>query len=651
VCGICGVVSRNGAPLRRRDALQGMRETLAHRGPDGAAGADFLDASLQIRRLAIIDLAHGDQPFTSPDGKVAIVCNGEIYNATELRRDPAALGYPFRSRSDVESILPLYLAYGDACVERLEGMFALAIWDARKRRLLLARDRTGEKPLFYASVGNEVVFASETKALLAYPRLDATLDPVAVATFLALGYVLHPRTMRRAVRSLPPGCRLVADASGVRVEAYWRAEAQAAPASGAPPDLRSAAREVRDALEQAVARELMSDVPVGVFLSGGLDSSLLAALAARHFDPRGIFTYTVSFGDPSYDESGPASLVATRLQTAHSAVPCDRWNLRRALGIVTEQMDEPLGDPAILPTYLLSEAARRDVKVILSGEGADELFGGYPTYLGHRAAGAYARLPASARNAFSRAVMAWPSSPGKVTIEFLLKRFVTHAAMPPLARHFEWFGAMGLGRLDDFLGPAAAAGLDQARAELQAKGEVALAGRKTLDGVMLLDFLTYLPDDLLVKVDRASMMASVEARAPFLDRQVVELALGLPATMKVRRLQTKAVLKEAARTLLPPEIVGRRKRGLSVPIAAWMNEELRAEVDRAFDAQRLRAEGWIRPEAVRPLLDEHRAGTANHARRLWPVFMFQRWLERWGAARDREDDREQLHAIPARRWG
>lgn len=645
MCGIAGVVSPDGAPLRDRRAVQRMREALAHRGPDGGAGVEFADASLQIRRLAIIDLAHGDQPFTSPDGKVAIVCNGEIYNSAELRGDRAAQGYPFRSRSDVESILPLYLAYGDACVERLEGMFALAIWDARRRRLLLARDRAGEKPLFHASAGNELVFASETKALLTHPAVDPSIDPVAVTAFLALGYVPHPRTMRSAIRSLPPGCRLIADAGGVRVEPYWRADEHARPA---PQDLRSAARQLREALEAAVARELMSDVPVGVFLSGGLDSSLLATLAARHFDRRGIFTYTVSFGDPSYDESGPASLVAARLQSTHRAVPCDRYNLRRALDRVTANMDEPLGDPAILPTYLLSEAAHRDVKVILSGEGADELFGGYPTYLGHQVAGAYAKLPRLARDTFARAVLAWPSSPGKVAIEFLLKRFVTHAAMPPLARHFEWFGALGAEGLDGVLGPAARPGLARARAELAEKGALALAGRHTLDGVLLLDFLTYLPDNLLVKVDRATMMASVEARAPFLDRAVVELALGLPAALKVRGLRTKAVLKEAARPLLPREVVGRRKRGLSVPIAAWMNEELRTEVDRAFDRERLRAEGWLRPEVLATLLGEHRAGVANHARRLWPAFMFQRWLERWGQGSQREEQRELVDAVPAR---
>jgi asparagine synthase (glutamine-hydrolysing) len=316
---------------------------------------------------------------------------------------------------------------------------------------------------------------------------------------------------------------------------------------------------------------------------------------------------------------------------AHRTVACDPDNLRRALDIMRDRLDEPLGDPAILPTYLLAEAARRDVKVILSGEGADELFGGYPTYLGHRAAGTFARLPASVRRAIARAVFAWPPSHRKVTIEFLLKGFVSNALLPPLARHVEWFGALGAAALDGLLGPAAAPGLAEARAELDAKGAKALAQRDVLDGVLLLDFLTYLPDDLLMKVDRATMLASVEARAPFLDRQVMELALSLPGALKVSGLTMKVVLKEAARLLLPGAVLRRRKRGLSVPIASWINGSLREEVDRVLERRRLEAEGWIRPDGVQRLLDEHRRGAANHARRLWPVIMFQRWLERSGS--------------------
>jgi len=628
MCGIAGVVSRRSAPLLHPEAPERMRETLVHRGPDGAGSAEHPGASLQIRRLAIVDLERGDQPFTSPDGKVSIVCNGEIYNSDALRRDPAAAGYPFRSRSDVESVLPLYLAYGPDAVRRLEGMFGLAIWDEREGRLLLARDRSGEKPLFYAEAEGELVFGSEPKAVLAYPGISREMEPVAVALYAALGYVPQPFTMHRAVRKLPPGSLLLADAARVEVRAYWDAAAHAvsADASTLPRDPAGA---VRETLRAAVGRELMADVPVGIFTSGGLDSSLLVALASEHFKPGGIRTYTIAFGDPSYDESGPAALVTRHFRTDHRAVPADPENLRRALDLVAERLDEPLGDPAVLPTFLLSEAAHRDVKVILSGEGADELFGGYPTYLGHRAAGGFAALPGWLQGAVRRAAFAWPPSPGKVTLEFLAKRFVSHAALPAVDRHYEWFGALGPAALGGLLGPAAAGALDAAGAELASRGARAAVEGDSLAGILLLDFLTYLPDDLLTKVDRATMLASVEARAPFLDREVMELALALPSALKVRGLSTKAVLKDAARPLLPDGILRRRKRGLSVPIASWVNRGLRGEVDRLLAPERIAAHGWFRPEAVGALLAEHRAGTANHARRLWPLVMFQRWHERW----------------------
>jgi asparagine synthase (glutamine-hydrolysing) len=631
MCGICGVVARGGGSIRFPDALHRMRETLAHRGPDGAGEVTAADASLQIRRLAIIDLQKGDQPFTSPDGQVSIVCNGEIYNSSLLRTDPAAASYPFRSRSDVESVLPLYLAYGTDAIRRLEGMFALAIWDARTRTLVLARDRSGEKPLFYAEAGDELVFGSEAKAVLAYPGVDRALDPAAIATYVALGYVLQPRTMHRAIRKLAPGHVLVASHSGVRISPFWRADDFAVRREvPRPRGLPATAALVRTTLGCAVERELMADVPLGVFISGGIDSSLLLALAAPHFAPGRIFTYTVAFGDPSYDESGPAAIIAQKFHTTHRAVDCTPANLRRAFDVVSDRLDEPLGDPAVLPSFLLSEAAHQDVKVILSGEGADELFGGYPTYVGHRAAGVYRRLPGLLRDAVRRAVFAVPSSSGKVTLEFMLKRFVTHAALPPLERHLEWFGALGPSALDEVLGPRGAAGAAEARREMLALGEGALGGRDVLDGIMLLDVLTYLPDDLLTKVDRATMLASVEARAPFLDREVMELALGIGAGLKVRGTSTKVVLKEAARPFIPADILKRRKRGLSVPIASWINEGLKGEVDALFAPERLAREGWLDPGAVDRLLEEHRRGTQNHARRLWPLVMFQRWLERWG---------------------
>jgi len=392
------------------------------------------------------------------------------------------------------------------------------------------------------------------------------------------------------------------------VSPYW----EPAVAASAPSRLASPAQ-LRETLLRAVERELMSDVPVGVFTSGGLDSSLLAAAAARVKAGEQIHTYSVKFVERGYDESVFAEAVTHHIRTMHHVVTADDESLGHALEVVTRTLAEPVGDPAILPTYLLADAARAHVKVVLSGEGADELFGGYPTYPGHQAARAYLRLPRLLRRAATALVNRWPTSTGKVTLEFLLKQLVAAAELPALERHLTWFGA---------LGPDT--GIVRALACL-------LAGFPThdpLNRLLWLDFLTYLPDNLLVKVDRGTMLASIEARAPFLDREVMELVLPAPSALKVRGFTTKAILKEAARGLVPDDVIGRKKRGLSVPVARWLNTGLAPLADRLLAPPRLGG------DRVPQLLAEHRAGRANHARKLWPILMAQLWAERWGVQWD-----------------
>ncbi len=602
MCGIFGAVSLSGAPLKHPDCVAAMAAALAHRGPDGERIVGHERARLGARRLAIMDLTTGDQPFQSPDASIWMVCNGEIYNAPELRREYTLAGYPFRSMGDIETIVPLYERFGADGVGRLEGMFGLAVWDDRHARLVLARDRAGEKPLFWTEVNGELRFASEIQALLAFPDQPRRVHAAAAALYGALGYVPAPYTMLDGISKLAPAHLLVADRKGLAVRRYWDPAAVAA-----RPSRLDGPATLRNVLLRAVERELMSDVPVGVFTSGGLDSSLLAAAAARVMSGERIHTYSVKFAEPGYDESPHAEAVTHHIRTIHHVVTADDAALEHAFEHVTRALAEPVGDPAILPTFLLAESARAHVKVVLSGEGADELFGGYPTYLGHKAAGWFLGIP-------GRAALRWlvnrlPTSTGKVTLEFLLKQFVAGAELPLVQRHLTWFGALGP---DERVLAWAGSLLN------------GFPGDSSLNRVLWLDFLSYLPDNLLVKVDRGTMLASIEARAPYLDREVMELALPSPAGLKVRGFSTKAILKEAARGLVPDAVIRRRKRGLSVPVARWLNTGLRSLADRYLAAPRLFPDA---PTAH--LLAEHRTGARNNARKLWPILMAELWAERW----------------------
>jgi asparagine synthase (glutamine-hydrolysing) len=588
--------------LRYPSVLDEMGKALRHRGPDGHAAFTAVDAGIGTERLRIIDLhERADQPFASPDDLVWLEANGEIYNALSIRaRYP---DYPYRSHSDVETILPLYLEHGFEAVAQLDGMFGLAIWDQRTKTLMLARDRAGEKPLFYANVSGEVLFASELQCLLRHPDVSRELDREAIADYLALGYIPEPRTAFTSIRRVPAGTYMVFCDGNEKIVRYWD------PTRFTPRliDPREAVAETQRLIESAVTKQVMSDVPVGVFVSGGLDSSILAALASAAIGVDKVHTFSAQFAEASYDESGDAAALAQKMRTKHVPVRTDEETLLDALQNVTQRVAEPLADPAILPTFLLARTAREHVKVILSGEGADELFGGYPTYLGHKIAPKYDALPSFLRASAKKLAFALPSSGKKVTIEYLLKRFVTDAERPWSERHLRWFGT----------------GLTERVPDLDAPGD------DPLFGAMLLDYRSYLRDNLLVKVDRGTMLSSVEARAPFLDRDVTAFALSLPADLRVRGFTTKWALKKAAEKWLPHDVIYRRKRGLSVPIAGWINRGLRAEVDRLLEPGRLRKRGLVDEPRVTTLLAEHRSGHANHAKALWAVVMLEYWLERW----------------------
>jgi asparagine synthase (glutamine-hydrolysing) len=609
MCGIYGMVAEREEALVFPEVVGFMGEALRHRGPDGRAVLTSPRAAIGTERLRIIDLhERADQPFSAPGGDVWLECNGEIYNAHEIRARYA--DYPYRSHSDVETILPLYLDIGAEAVGQLDGMFGLAIYDDRSRTLILARDRAGEKPLFYSRAGDEIVFASELQCLLRHPRISKSLDDVAIHEYLKLGYIPEPLTPFRDVKRVEAGTLIRFAPQGEEVVRYWDPAAFAIE----PISEADAIRRTQELIERAVEKQVMSDVPVGVFISGGMDSSILASLASKVIGVDKVHTFSAQFAEESYDESGDAAELAKLMRTKHVPVRTDEETLHEALENVTQRIAEPIADAAVLPTFLLARAAREHVKVILSGEGADELFGGYPTYLGHKIAPLYDALPSFVRAALRRAVQSVPTSGKKMTVEYLLKKFVTDAERPWVERHLRWFGT---GLPDDIYAGQAGAPV------LHGDDGDALAG------AMLLDYRGYLRDNLLVKVDRATMLSSVEARAPYLDRDVTAFALSLPSDLRVRRLTTKWVLKKAAEKWIPKDTIWRRKRGLSVPTASWINHGLRAEVDRLLAPERLRAQGVVNEKVASRLLAEHRSGAANHAKSLWALVMLQYWIDRW----------------------
>ncbi len=619
MCGICG--SYDFARGHPADAglLERMNETLIHRGPD--AGGQHVDgpAGLAARRLAILDLAHGDQPMLTNDGTVCVVQNGEIFNYPALRAELERDGVRFRTHCDTEVLLHLYVAHGPDFVTRLRGMFAVAIWDRREQRVLLARDRFGIKPLFYAVAGGELSFASELKALLRRPSFSREIDGEALNAFLAFNSIPAPLTIFAAARKLPPGHVLLCGRDGPRITRYAR-PAPAARTALRRESLEILSQELRRRLRDSVGAHLLSDVPVGVLLSGGIDSSALAALAATTSSAR-VSTFSIGFREHSFNELDLAREVAQRYDTDHHELVVEP-NVAELLPRIVAACDEPFADSSAVPTFLVSELAARHVKVVLSGEGGDELFGGYETYAADQLAQRVG--PAAAR--LQPLVELLPSSSRRVSLDYRAKRFVRAAALPPLERHHGWkeiFSAQQRVELlrDDWRRPAA---------DPLATWRVRFA--ETADAPLLarlqdVDLGIYLADDLLVKTDRMSMAHSLEARVPYLDPVVAELALALPTNLKVRGLRKKRLLRQAAAPLIPENIIKARKRGFSIPAAAWLRGELQPLARDLLSPERTRAQGYFEPPAVTRLLDDHVARREDYSRQLWGLISFSLWVE------------------------
>jgi len=618
MCGIYGVVGTDGPPSRA--VLERMAGRLVHRGPDGDGRIIAGRAGLGCRRLAIIDVAFGGQPLANEAGDVHVVCNGEIYNHGRLREELTARGHRFRTRSDAEVIPHLYEERGPDFVDMLDGMFAAAVWDARRQRLVLVRDRLGEKPLYHAITPTGFWFASEPKGLREV-GVGTAPDWTAVAHYLRHGAATAGASVWSGITELPPGGRLVLDGERPRADRYW----ELAPLLVAPPlalDLDAAARQVRLHLEHAVAAALTSDVPLGVFLSGGLDSTAVTALARPHVDE--LTSFALGFDVPGFDERDHARLAAQALHTRHRTLTITPALFLEGVQAIAPLLDEPLADPALVPTFLLARFARQHVKVVLVGEGADELFAGYPTYLGGALAGGFQRLPASIQRALARSAPALGAPRGNTTARWMLRRFLEVADRSEVERHHEWTGCVAEQRLAQLATPGGPLAPSGTVLGPLPEADRALRGRTTIDRLLGLDLTGYLPDTLLRKVDRATMAASLEGRAPFLDHHLVELACRLPVGLKVRGLSTKRVLRRAVRDVVPAAILRRVKRGLTVPLAEWLAGPL---LPFARDTVARLDPAVIRQDAVRRFLDEHVARRRDNRRELWALVMLQVWMD------------------------
>jgi asparagine synthase (glutamine-hydrolysing) len=622
MCGIAGFIARELDP----SVLPRMLREIAHRGPDGegawlGAAGDWRVA-LGHRRLAIIDLQTGAQPMGNEDGTVVITYNGELYNYLALRPALERQGHRFRTRSDTETIVHHYEQHGVDGVRALDGMFAFAIWDGGAERLVLARDRSGIKPLYYAELpGGGLVFASELTAVLAHGGLDRGLDAAGLASYFFSDYVHPPHTIVRAVKKLAPGQTLVWQRG--RLEAprsFWQVPApEAAPAES---DDQLAGR-LWTGIEGAVEAQLVADVPVGIFLSGGIDSSSIAAAAVRRAGRR-MKAFSIGFEGTTFDETPYARLVAERLGIELVTETLRAESLLDVVDLALDRLDEPLADPSFLPTYLLSRLAARQVKVVLGGDGGDELWGGYPTYRAHRYARLYACLPAWIRSRLIGPALArLPIDDRYQSLEWKLRRFTERWDDDPIRRHLRWMSSADL--------PDLAAAVPAARGLVPPTFGASLPN--TADGlhrILALDFVTYLPGSVLTKVDRASMAHGLEVRPPLLDNALLDLAFSLPSRLKLRGERGKYLLKRAVQGKVPDAIIARPKKGFGIPLAAWLRGPLARRMASVLRDSPLWDTGLVDQRTFRAWHAEHQARQRDRSKPLWALYVLDRWLRRAG---------------------
>ena len=627
MCGIAGFTTYRNAPPDPAAVAEAMTRRLQPRGPDGHGIEVENGVVLGHRRLSIIDIEGGAQPMATEDGRYRITYNGEIYNYVELRAAMEQQGGYFSTRSDTEVLLKRVAAEGPKALRSLNGMFAFALWDRERRRLFLARDRIGIKPLYYTVCRGELIFASELKALLEHPFVERRINPLSLSKYLTFAYVPAPHTIFEGIHKLEPGTWMAFSEDGLEKESYWDIPLHENPIGGKSED--ECAADILGLMEDAVRKRLRSDVPVGVFLSGGVDSGSIAALASRLHDGP-VHTFSVGFEESTYDESPYALEVSRQYGTEHHHEILSLDTAVKMLPTVMAILDEPLGDASILPTYLLSQFTSQHVKVVLGGDGGDELFAGYPSFPAHRAMERLSVLPRSWRLALTRAVRRLPVTHRYVSLAYLLHQFFKGAGISPEIRWFLWMGAFGNEAKSGLLSEDLKQEILRQNPFEDIINYVRQSGIVSdFERLLYLSMKLYLQDDILVKVDRASMANSLEVRVPFLDHGLVEYASRLDSWYKLRGRTTKYILKHAVRDLLPRRIIHRRKAGFMIPVAPWIEKDLRNQVEELFSESSLARDGWFNHSFVRQMLDDHFAHRRDYRKELWALFSFMLWRENY----------------------
>ncbi|CAN5393939.1 asparagine synthase (glutamine-hydrolyzing) [soil metagenome] len=626
MCGIAGwanldskKTSQNGEAV-----LHSMCERMKHRGPDSEGLWLENGVALGMRRLSIIDLHTGEQPVYSEDKQVVVVMNGELYNFREVRKDLEKRGHKFETNTDTEILPHLYEEYGDAMLEHINGMFAFALLDKNKNKLLIARDRFGEKPLYYGVFDNKLIFASEPKVLLANPHVKAEINTEALRSFLSFDYVPAPASIYKNIYKLPAAHLLILENGEIRTRRYWNLTFHK---NGNAPTIEKAATDLRELLADAVRMRLVSDVPLGILLSGGVDSSTVAAFATQ-FSTEKVKTFSIGFEEDSFDESKFARQVANHLNTEHYE---DKLSVEKAADLISEigtWLDEPMSDSSLIPTLLLSQFVRKHVTVALGGDGGDEIFAGYPMYFAHKVASIYGAIPQFLRNNLIEPIVNnLPVSNKNLSFDYKAKRFVAASKHDIVTRHHSWFGSFSIDEQNDLLNKDV---LENTSGDIykDAKDLLKICDAKNeIEQMQFLDINFYMAEDILTKVDRASMAVSLEVRAPFLDPRVAQFAASIPFEYKLKGNKGKYILKKAVEPLLPKNILHRPKKGFGIPIAEWLKGRLNPLMHDLLAPERLKNQGLFDEKFVQKLIKEHETNIASHHKQLWTLLVFQLWFD------------------------